>query len=96
VTSLFVNKTQRTDTLVRVIETRNTMYYHERRWITDIKNRTTWIPIMKEQRTVCVNKNAETLLDASKEFGLEVKAEKTKWALSPCLIARIQDKTCTI
>jgi hypothetical protein len=45
-----------------------------------------------------INKNTETLIDASKEVGLEVKVEKTKymlkngvfWDVTPCMNQRFR------
>jgi hypothetical protein len=37
-----------------------------------------------------INKNTETLIDASKEFGLEVNVEKTKYMLVYRMQAKIE------
>jgi hypothetical protein len=39
-----------------------------------------------------IKKNTETLIDASKEIGLEINAEKTK----SCSVTRMQDEVMTI
>jgi hypothetical protein len=39
-----------------------------------------------------IRRNTEALLEASKEAGLEINAEKTKYTLYVCLVSRIQDK----
>jgi hypothetical protein len=40
-----------------------------------------------------IKKNTETLIDASKEVGLDIDAEKTKYMV--CLISRMQGKIIT-
>jgi hypothetical protein len=42
-----------------------------------------------------INKNTEALIDASKEAGLKVNAQKAKYECSGCLVTRIQDKIMT-
>jgi hypothetical protein len=40
-----------------------------------------------------IKKNTETSIDASKELGVEVNTEKTKYiSICCCLITRMQDK----
>jgi hypothetical protein len=38
-----------------------------------------------------INENSETLLEASRDIGLEINAEKTKYII--CLVIQIQDRT---
>jgi hypothetical protein len=42
-----------------------------------------------------IKKNTEILVDASKEVGLEVNAEKTKYLIYCCLVTIMQDKIIT-
>jgi hypothetical protein len=42
-----------------------------------------------------INKNTKALVVASKEIGLEVNAEKTKYCTRLCLAIRMQDKVTT-
>jgi hypothetical protein len=44
---------------------------------------------------IIIKKNTETLIDTSKEVGLEVNAEKTKYMLLYCLVTRMQGKIMT-
>jgi hypothetical protein len=42
-----------------------------------------------------IKKNAETLIDAGKEVGLEVNAVKTKYMVCCCIVKRIEGKIMT-
>jgi hypothetical protein len=42
-----------------------------------------------------IKKNTQTLMDASKELGLEVNTGRTKYSCCLCLVTRMQDKIMT-